>query len=51
MSLFVSNLMAAVDLTGLAVYATVMAFFLGSVSLARLRDEAIAAHKARRRGR
>lgn len=50
MSLFVSNLVAAADPTGLAVYATVMALFLRSVSFARLRDEAIAAHKSRRGG-
>ena len=42
------NLVTAANPTGLAIYVAVMAFFLGAIALARLRDDAVAARKARR---
>jgi hypothetical protein len=50
MNLFLDNLLAGADPAGVAVYVAVMAFIIGSVSVARVRDEAIAAHRARRWG-
>jgi hypothetical protein len=44
----VKNLVTAADPTGLAIYVAVVVFFLGTVALARFRDEAISARKARR---
>jgi hypothetical protein len=44
----VKHLVAAADPAGLAIYVAVMAFFLGSVAVARLRDDAVKAHKAKR---
>jgi hypothetical protein len=43
------NLVSGTDIGGLATYAILMAIFLGSVALARLRDDAMAVHKARHR--
>jgi hypothetical protein len=40
------DLALAVDPAGLAMYATVMAFLLGTVAVARFRDEAVGARKA-----
>jgi hypothetical protein len=48
---FINNLVAAADPVGLAIYLAVMGFFLGSVALARVRDDAVSAHKAERRRR
>jgi hypothetical protein len=44
----VKHLVAAADPAGLAIYVAVMAFFLGSVAVARFRDDAVKAHKAKR---
>jgi hypothetical protein len=45
----IENLVSSADMGGLAVYATVMAGLLGSVALARLRDDAIDIRTAKRR--
>jgi hypothetical protein len=45
----IENLVSSADMGGLAVYATVMAGLLGSVGLARLRDDAIDIRTAKRR--
>jgi hypothetical protein len=45
----IEGLVSAADLGGLATYVAVMAAFLGSVALARLRDDAM--ERARRRRR
>jgi hypothetical protein len=45
----IENLVSAVDIGGLATYVVVMAVFLGSVALARLRDDAMDVQKARHR--
>jgi hypothetical protein len=42
------NLVTAANPAGLAIYVAVMAFFLGTIAFARLRDDAVAARKARR---
>jgi len=42
------NLVTAADPAGLAIYVAAMAFFLGTIAFARLRDDAVAARKARR---
>jgi hypothetical protein len=42
------NLIAGADPLGLAIYLGVMVFFLGTIALARLRDEVMASRKARR---
>jgi hypothetical protein len=42
------NIVATVDPVGIAIYVTVMAFFLGTVAFGRLRDDDVAARKARR---
>jgi hypothetical protein len=41
------NLVSAADPGGLAIYVAVMAVFLGSVALARLRDDVMEIHAAR----
>jgi hypothetical protein len=43
----IDNLVSAADPGGLATYAAVMAVFLGSVALARLRDDALERSQAR----
>ena len=45
----IENLVSSADMGGLAVYATLMAGLLGSVALARLRDDAIDIRTAKRR--
>jgi hypothetical protein len=47
---FIDDLVLAADAPGLALYATVMAFLLGTVAAARLRDDAVGARKARLSG-
>jgi hypothetical protein len=42
----IENLVSAADPGGLAMYVIVMAVFLGSVALARLRDDAMNIHEA-----
>ena len=44
----IENLVSAADPGGLATYLTLMAVFLGSVALARLRDDAMNIHEAHR---
>jgi hypothetical protein len=44
----IENLISAADPGGLAIYVIVMAVFLGSVALARLRDDAMNIHEAHR---
>jgi hypothetical protein len=44
----IENLVSAADPGGLAMYVTVMAVFLGSVALARFRDDAMDIHEGNR---
>jgi hypothetical protein len=44
----INHLVAAADPPGLAIYVAVMAFVLGSVTVARFRDDAVKAYKAKR---
>jgi len=44
----INHLVAATDQAGLALYAAVMALFLGGVAFARIRDDVISARRARR---
>jgi hypothetical protein len=42
------NLVTAADPAGIAIYVAAMAVFLGTFAFARLRDDVVAARKARR---
>jgi hypothetical protein len=44
----IENLVSAADPGGLVMYVTVMAVFLGSVALARFRDDAMDIHEGNR---
>jgi len=44
----IDSLVSAADPGGLAVYVAIMAVFLGSVALARVRDDAVDRHEARK---
>ena len=44
----IENLVSAADASGLVVYVTVMAVFLGGVALARVRDDAMDIHEGNR---
>jgi hypothetical protein len=44
----IDSLVSAADPGGLAMYVAIMAVFLGSVALARVRDDAVDRHEARK---